>query len=152
MPDRACRIGELAAATVIGLMTLHIGLDVAALALSGTPLRGTAEIVSELYMPFVVFGGLAAVQYAGDEIRVDIIDGILSQPLRRGLEKLTQLIVALAAGALAWQTSLQALDALKQGEHLVIGTMRIITWPGKAAIPAAFAMLALASIDRMRRS
>ncbi|MEW5420805.1 TRAP transporter small permease [Amorphus sp. 3PC139-8] len=145
------RGGEYLAGAAICAMVVHIGLDVVALAIFERPLRGTTEVVSGLYMPFAVFGALAAVQRARAEIRVDVINNLLSDAAQRRLDAVVQIAVALVAIALAWQTFDLAVRAYDLGEHIMIGIHKIPVWPGKAVIPISFALLAVASLHRAVR-
>lgn len=136
---------------MLGMMVLHIALDVALQALFDLPLRGTSEIVSEIYMPFVVFGALAAVQKRREEIRVDLISMILPPALDRFLDRLVQVLVVVAALWLAWHTGEQALRAIQIQERIELGAFAIISWPGKLILPIGFALLGAAAFARAVR-
>ncbi len=154
MPARSDRIlaaGELVAGAALALMVAHIGADVAMQALFDRPLRGTSEIVSELYMPFIVFCALAVVQRRKEEIRVDIICMVLPASVAALLDRAVQIVVTATAFWLAWYTGEQAIDAFRINERIELATTAIPSWPGKAILPAGFVLLGLAAIDRALR-
>jgi TRAP-type C4-dicarboxylate transport system permease small subunit len=149
--DWASFVGEVLGALALALMVCHIGLDVALQAFAGSPLRGTNEIVSQIYMPFVVFGALATVQRRGEEIRVDLIETIVPRAVSRALDRFAQLLVIVAALFLAWHTGHEALRAIALGERIELGTTAAISWPGKLILPVGFVLLALAAFLRAVR-
>lgn len=143
--------GQALGALALCLMVAHISIDVALQALIDLPLRGTSEIVSEIYMPFVVFGALAAVQERREEIRVDLVSIILPARINAMLDRLVQALVLVAALWLAWHTGEQALRAMMIGERIELGTFAVASWPGKLILPFAFAFLALSAAVRAMR-
>lgn len=143
--------GEMLGALALGLMVAHIALDVTLQALIDLPLRGTSEIVSEIYMPFVMFGALAAVQRRREEIRVDLISMILPPRVDALLDRLVQILVIITALWLAWYTGEQALRAIQIQERIELGTFDLISWPGKLILPIGFALLSAAAFARAVR-
>lgn len=151
MPARADRLyaaGEWLAGAALGLMVAHIGLDVVMQILFDRPLRGTSEIVSELYMPFIVFCALAVVQRRKEEIRVDLIRMVLPSSVDNALDRLVQLLVAAVSFWLAWHTGDLAFDAFRIAERIELTTIAIPSWPGKAILPVGFGLLGIAAINR----
>ncbi|MEM9011088.1 MAG: TRAP transporter small permease subunit [Pseudomonadota bacterium] len=145
--ERIAWFGQAIAALALGLLTLHVAVDVVAQAL-GRPIRGTTEIAAELYMPAIVFGALAMVQRRRDEIRVDLIALALPARANQLLDRLVQVLVAAVALWLAWQTGQHALRALNIGEAIEIGLTTVPIWPGKAMLPLGLTALAVAALAR----
>ena len=88
------------------LMMLHISIDVVSNLLFGAPVPLTNATVTQYYMIAVAFLPLAAGEYRGAHIRVDLVVNHLPAVLRRWLDHLVQALcfavyVALAIQALA---------------------------------------------------
>lgn len=145
------RIGEWVAVAALAAMMLHLGTDILLRTLFDHPLGGTVEIVAQIYMPLVVFGALAAVQLRGEEIRVDLIEKILSPDLKRRFDQLSQLVMVAAAVALAWHTGNQAAHAIRIGKRIELEGIVLPAWPGHVMVAVGFVLLALAALVRTSR-
>ncbi|WP_323020690.1 TRAP transporter small permease [Pararhodobacter sp.] len=149
--DGLIRAADGVAILALTAMILQVGATILLRELAGIGISGAAEMVAKLYMPLIVFGALAGHYHAGAEIRVDLIAHWLPPGALRLLDRLIELVLALTAGALAWKTAGLAARALRIGERIEIGSLAIPGWPGKMAVTAGFALLALAALIRLFR-
>jgi len=146
--DWFVRIGAWVAQAALAAMMLHLGADILLRTLFDHPLGGTVEIVAEIYMPLVVFGALATVQRRGEEIRVDLVEKALSAAGVVWLDRAGQVVMAAAAGALAWYTGIQAADAIRIGTRIELEGIALPSWPGHTMVAVGFALLSLAALAR----
>lgn len=158
MIDRLVRWSRYAtglAALAVALMILHVVIDILSRTLFDRPLLGTAEFVAEIYMPFAIFAALIGVQAQDAQIRVDLIDRLLSDRVRRVLDAAIALGIAVIGAFLAWHTGDQAVVAAGRGESIDLIRFSVPSWPGKAIVSVGFGLMAVVAaaqaFDRMRR-
>jgi TRAP-type C4-dicarboxylate transport system permease small subunit len=124
------------------LMMLQTVLDVVMNNFFGAPIEGNLIITSVYHMVLVVFLPLALVEMRHEHINADLMVRLL--PIR--LQKLIYIFGALVSigffGVLMWQT---LLDAIKSWEinEVVMGSIYVLIWPAKFALPAGFLAIIL---------
>jgi TRAP-type C4-dicarboxylate transport system permease small subunit len=142
----------LAGVASIGLlaMLLHVCADVISDYLFNEPIPGTAEIVAYYYMVGAVFLPLPLVELRNDSINVDLFYNLARRAGQRVMLFVSYLAQAAFFGILAWQSGVDFVEALVKGE-LVEGRINILIWPGRACLPAAFALAAVISVFLLAR-
>ena len=125
------------------LMMLHISIDVVSNLLFGAPVPLTNATVTQYYMIAVAFLPLAAGEYRGAHIRVDLVVNHLPAVLRRWLDHLVQALCFAVYVALAIQASQLALQKLAGNSFMMEQTTRVSTWPSYFLVPAGFGLIAL---------
>ena len=143
------------ACLALALMMLHVTADVALRTLAGQPLTGTIETVSYYYMVLAVFLPLAWVERRGEHIRVDLFVQLLPAGAQLALYLFACLLGALFFGAMAWQSTLDALRATR-GLETIMSNYLFYIWPARWALPlglwaAVLAVLANAARALTRR-
>ena len=131
------------AGTALVLMMLHITADVVSNLLFNAPIALTNSTVTVYYMIAVAFLPLAAGEYRGAHIGVDLLVNRLSPIPRRRLDHVVQVLcffVYLALAAQAWQLALEKLAA---NAFMMEQTTRVSTWPSYFIVPLGFGLIAL---------
>jgi len=125
------------------LMMVHINIDVVSSLLLGVPVPLTNATVTQYYMIAIAFLPLAASEYRGAHIRVDLVVNHMPAALRRWLDHLVQILCLAVYVALAIQASQLAIQKLAVNSFLMEQTTRVSTWPSYFLVPAGFGLIAL---------
>lgn len=149
--DRAAQILMLFGAILIGLMTLHVALDVSLRYAFNTPLPGTVSFVSHYYMVAVIFAPLAYVQSKREHFYAEIITQLLPAPIVRMLDVICLVTTALVLAFLVWCTATYALSFTRVNASVETGFFAIPTWPSRWFVPFGLGLMALyAAIQAIR--
>lgn len=131
------------AAIMLVVMMLHISLDVLANLLLNSPIPLTSAFVTQYYMIAVAFLPLAAGEYRGAHISVDLFVNRLAAAPRRWLD-LAVLALCLAVYLmLASQSWQQATEKFASNSFILEQTTRLSIWPSYFVLPVAFGLTAL---------
>lgn len=125
------------------LMMLHISIDVGANFLLGAPVPLTNATVTQYYMIAVAFLPLAAGEYRGAHIGVDLVVNYLPASSRRWLDHAVQILCFTVYAALAIQASQMAMEKIAANSFLMEQTTRVSTWPSYLLVPLGFGLIAL---------
>jgi TRAP-type C4-dicarboxylate transport system permease small subunit len=125
------------------LMMVHISVDVVANLVLKSPVPLTNASVTQYYMIAVAYLPLAAAEYRGAHISVDLVVNWLPRGLRRVLDHIVQFLAMVAYAALGLQAWQLALEKLGRNAFLMEQTTRVTTWPSYFIIPAGFWLVAL---------
>ena len=104
------------AATVLMLLMIVTFIDVAGRYLFLAPLPGAFEM-TEIMMAMLIFAGLPLVSRANQHVTVNLIIGLLSPKIRHFQRLITQIIMALVFGVMAWRMWIKAVEMLVQGDE-----------------------------------
>ena len=145
--DRAVRlVGEAAAWTGL-LMVLLIAFNVIARYLFSYGVVGLQEMEWHL----LAVGALFGMPYAlnrGEEVRVDVLYGAFPPRVKLAVDAVGVLCLALASLLIAWLALGFVGQSFRLGEGSADPGGLPARWLLKAAIPAAFALLALQALIR----
>jgi TRAP-type C4-dicarboxylate transport system permease small subunit len=141
--DRATHVLVLFGTILIGLMALHVALDVTLRYTLNTPLPGTVSFVSYYYMVAVIFAPLAFVQSQREHFFAEIVTGRLPAPAIRVLDAACLAVTALVLFFLVWCTSAYALAFTIAGASVETGFFTIPTWPSRWFVPFGLGLMAL---------
>lgn len=135
----------LMAIAAIGLlaMMVHISLDVLSDLIFNDPIAVTSAYVTQYYMIVVAFLPLAAAEYRGGHIGVDLVVNQLPAGPKRGLNMLVLLItlgVYLLLTAQSWE---QAVKKLGINAFIMEQDTRVSVWPSFFILPLSFALISL---------
>jgi TRAP-type C4-dicarboxylate transport system permease small subunit len=135
----------LMALAAIGLlaMMLHISFDVLSGLFFNAPIAVTSAYVTQYYMIAVAFLPLAAAEYRGVHIGVDLVVNKLPRAPRRGLHLVVLLItlgVYLLLAAQSWE---QATKKLGIDAFIMEQSTRVSVWPSFFILPLSFGVIAL---------
>ena len=104
------------AATVLMLLMIVTFIDVTGRYLFSAPLPGAFEM-TEIMMAMLIFAGLPLVSRANQHVTVNLIIGLLSPKIRHFQRLITQIIMALVFGVMAWRMWIKAAEMLVQGDE-----------------------------------
>ncbi len=125
------------------LMMLHICIDVVSNLVFGSPVPLTNAAVTVYYMIAVAFLPLAAGEYRGAHIGVDLVVNHLPAAVRRNLDHGVQVLCLAVYVALTIQSSQLALEKLSANAYMMEQTTRVSTWPSYFLVPLGFGLIAL---------
>lgn len=125
------------------LMMVHICIDVVFSLLLGSPVPLTNAAVTQYYMIAVAFLPLAAGEYRGAHISVDLVVNYLPATTRRVLDHAVQTLCFAVYAALAIQAWQLAMEKLARNSFLMEQTARVTTWPSYFLVPLGFGLIAL---------
>ena len=129
-------------------MLIHMCADVVLKYALNSPIPGTAEVVAYYYMVAAVFLPLPLVEIRNGGIYVDLFYNLFGVSVRRVLILFAYLAQLGFFGLLAWQSSIDAFDALAKRE-LVEGQIYVYIWPARFFLPLGFGLAALVSALRI---
>lgn len=146
--DRLCRrlavLGGLALAAA-GLVTV---VSVTGRYLFADAIRGDVELVANLTAVAVAFF-LPHCQLRRGHVIVDVFTERAGVRVRRRLDALGSLLLAVVAGVFAWRLALGGAELRAAGDESMV--LRLPTWWAFVAIVPAMALLALAALATLRR-
>lgn len=131
----------VASGIAIFLITLIVVADVAFRGLIGQPVPGATEL-STLLMVALVYLGLASVQSAKTNFRMEVLINYLPSGIARTVNFMTTVIALIAISILAWYTAQEALQALSVKE-MSYGAVSFPIYPARVIIAFGFILLAL---------
>jgi TRAP-type C4-dicarboxylate transport system permease small subunit len=135
------------ATALVAAMMIHIVLDVVLKYAFNRPLPMTVEMVAHYYMVAVVFLPMPLVELRNAGVSVDLFYRMFGQHARRGIMLLAYLGQIAFFGILAYQSGLDALEAMKARKFVYLD-FRLDTWPAAFFLPAGFALATLVSMLR----
>ena len=104
------------AATVLMLLMIVTFIDVTGRYLFLAPLPGAFEM-TEIMMAMLIFAGLPLVSRANQHVTVNLIIGLFSPKIRHFQRLITQIIMTLVFGVMAWRMWIKAVEMLVQGDE-----------------------------------
>lgn len=131
----------VASGVAIFLITLIVVADVTLRALFGQPVPGATEL-STLLMVALVFLGLASVQTAKANFRMEVLIDILPPGIARVVNFMTTVIALIAISIIGWYTAQEAFHALSVKE-MSYGAVSFPIYPARVIIAVGFILLAL---------
>ena len=129
-------------------MLVHMCADVAMKYVFNSPIPGTAEVVAYYYMVAAVFLPLPFVEVKNGGVSVDLFYNMMGKVSRRVLLSLAYLVQIVFFGLLAWQSSIDAFEALAKRE-LVEGQINVYIWPARFFLPIGFGLASIVSLLRL---
>jgi len=149
--DRAARAAVLFGAVLIGLMAIHVALDVTLRYAFNAPLPGTVSFVSYYYMVAVIFAPLAFVQSKREHFFAEIVTAQWPPRAVRFLDAICLLVTGLVLFFLTWRTGAYAVTFTKARATVETGFFTIPTWPSRWFVPIGLGLMALyATLQALR--
>lgn len=143
MLEKAARMLVRLGCVLVGLMALHVVLDVSGRYIFNAPLPGTVEMVSHYYMVGVIFLPLAYVQSRRGHFAAEIFTQRLPPLVIALLEAIVTLVTALLLAFLAWRTAAYAIEFTQVRESVQTAYFTIPTWPSRWFVPLGLGLMAL---------
>lgn len=130
------------------LMMLQSVLDVFMDNIFGAPIEGNLEVISIYHMVLVVFLALAYVEIKHEHISADLFVRLMPPILQKICYVFGCIISLLFFGALTYQTGIDAIASFNITE-VVMGSIYIVVWPAKVALPIGFGAMCLVVVLHM---
>ena len=143
MLDKAAGLLVKLGCVLVGLMALHVVLDVTGRYVFNAPLPGTVEFVSHYYMVGVIFWPLAYVQSRRGHFAAEIFTQRLPRPMIALLDAIVMLVTAVLLAFLTWRTAAYALEFTQARESVQTAYFTIPTWPSRWFVPLGLGLMAL---------
>lgn len=137
---------------VVGVMMVHIVLEVFLRYVFNVSIPGTLTFASRYYLPAIVFLPLALVEHENETISVEIFATMLPLPFQSVLAFLAYLLGAATFGALTYRTALDAVAKTAQKTFEMDYDMKFATWPGYYVLPIGFGCITLYLFQRIINS
>ena len=144
--ERAANFLVTLGAILVGLMALHVVIDVICRYLLNFPLPGTVEFVTYYYMVGAIFGPLAFVQSQRGHYFAEIFTRRLSRRSALTLDAICLVVTALLLAFLTWRTIAYAWSYTEAREHVQTAYYRLPTWPARWMVPVGLGMMSLFSL------
>lgn len=138
-------------AILVGMMALHVVLDVGGRYMFNFPLPGTVEFVSYYYMVGVIFGPLAFVQAQRGHFFAEIFTRRLPARTVAALDAICVLVTALLLGFLAWRTGAYAWAHTETRSQVQTAYYTIPTWPSRWMVPLGLGLMGLYALVQFLR-
>ena len=124
-------------------MMVHISADVLSGLLFNAPIAVTSAYVTQYYMIAVAFLPLAAGEFRGAHIGVDLFVKRLPEGARHGLETAVLVLCLAVYAMLAVQSWQQAMSKLASNAFMMEQTTRVSVWPSYFMLPLGFGLIGL---------
>ncbi len=146
--DRLLSASQLVAVILLGLMMLHVVLDITLRYFTLRGLPATVEIVSNYYMVGLAFLPLAFAEKRNGHIAVEVLTQTLPMRSQRFTLIVTWVFSALVFGLLAYRGFIDAERHRATGNFVFSQGLRLPIWPSYYFIPIGFGLLSLALFYR----
>lgn len=117
----------------------------------GAPIEGNLEVISTYHMVLVVFLSIAYVELKHEHISADLFVRLMPNKLQKIIYVFGCVVSLAFFGALAYQTAIDAIASFKINE-VIMGSVYVIVWPAKMALPIGFAAMCLVVILHIIKS
>lgn len=138
------RLSGFIAGLATTLMMVHIVLGVFFRVVLDIPLLGTNVIVSHFYMTALVFLGIFVASWRDEQIRVDVIAGLLPPLLRKITDGAAELISLAFFAALTWGLTQAAWQRTQINEQVDAIFGYVTMWPMRWLAMAGILLAAVA--------
>lgn len=149
--ERGSRIFGILGAAAIGLMALHVLVDVLARNIVGRGFPGTLDIVQYWWMPLGAVLPMALAELRNEHITVTILTEKLHGFAKRFFDTVTGTLSLVIIAAVTYYSSFSALHAMERGER-ALGAAWLPIWPIQLIVVAALAMFTLQLVATVYRS
>lgn len=139
--------GAGVAGVLLGIMTLHIVVDVLARNFFGRLLPYTLDVVQYLWMPGLAILALGLTELRGDHIRVTVLLDALSPLTSRLVDTLSGVVSVALVGwvtILCWEKALEAraIDEIAAGTGFPV-------WPGRFLVAIGVTLMLAGAVARI---
>lgn len=134
----------------IGLMAIHVTVDVLLRSFVAQGIQGTTEIVAFYYMVAAVCLPLAWIERRDEHINVEMLYRALPNRGKRLLLLLGSLASASFFAIFTWRSWLDGVNAYSTNETMM-GFAAIVIWPARFILPVSFALVVVICVIQLIR-
>lgn len=132
----------------VGLMMLHITIDVTGKFLLNEPVPATIALVSSYYMVVVAFLPIAYAETRNSHITVEVLTELFPMRVQKHLYSWSYLISAVVYGLLTYRTWGEALRAHNTGTFIMEQSTKLLVWPSYYLLPIGCGLMTLVLVYR----
>lgn len=132
----------------VGLMMLHITIDVAGKFIFNVPVPATIAMVSSYYMVVVAFLPIAFAETRNSHITVEVLTELFPMRIQKHLYSWSYVISALVYGLLTYRMWHEAVRAQGNGTFIMEQSTKLVTWPSYYLLPIGCGLMTLVLIYR----
>ena len=132
----------------VGLMMLHITIDVAGKFIFNAPIPATITVVSNYYMVVVAFLPIAFAETRNSHITVEVLTELFPVRTQRHLYSWTYLLSATVFALITYRTWGEALTKHEIGTFIMEQGTKMITWPSYYLLPIGTGLMTVVLIYR----
>ena len=143
------RMASLIGTICVGLMMLHVTVDVIGRYLFNAPLIGTIVIVGHYYMIILVFMALGMAEEKRAHISVELLTDLMPRSVQGWLSVFSGLLTTAVFCLLAIGGFKEAMKKTKYGASMEQGTDMIDVWQSYWMVPLGAGLIALIAIYKV---
>lgn len=147
--ERAAGVLLFCAGFVTVVMMLHITGDIVGKMVFNSPIQGTLEFVSVIYMVAAIYLALPHVQSSRGHILVELFTQKMSARGKLKLDTFCGVLTALYLGLMAWMGGFSAWQKTMIGETQDATFFEVPVWPSRWVLVAGAAFTALIAISQV---
>lgn len=133
------------------LMVANIVANIAGRSMAGTPLPGTLDLSTYIWMPIITVLGMGYALQRGEHIRVSLLTAPASNVTRRIVEVVSMVLTTVILAALFYYTFLGAVSAASIGETAT-ATPWLEVWPMRFVVAAGILVFTLQALAEFYRA
>ncbi|MFD1507103.1 TRAP transporter small permease [Georgenia yuyongxinii] len=139
--DTPHRIAAAVSGAAAVALMLWVVADVTMRYVVNSPIAGTLDYVTYVFMPGMSLFGIVVAQHRKEHIDVPILTSRLPEPLRSIISRLSLTVFLVAALAFMWFGYEAAFERMATGEMTSTGDLNIAPW--RWMVPVAMALLVI---------
>jgi len=132
----------------VGLMMMHITIDVAGKFILNEPVPATIALVSSYYMVVIAFLPIAYAETRNSHITVEVLTEMFPMRLQKNMYSWGYLISALVYGLLTYRMWHEAVRAQGNGTFIMEQSTKMLTWPSYYLLPLGCGLMTLVLLYR----
>jgi len=140
---RAVNLTSVVGSIAVGLMMLHITVDVVGKFVFFAPVPATITMVSSYYMVVVAFLPLALAERRNAHISVEVLTELFPPRLQYHINGLTCVLSGLVFGLLAYRGFNDAYNKHDMGSFIMEQGTKVLIWPGHYLLPIGASLMVL---------
>jgi TRAP-type C4-dicarboxylate transport system permease small subunit len=142
------RIASMIGVIVMGVMVLHITVDVVC-RFFDIALPGTVAFVANYYMLFVTFLPLVVAERERSHIEVEVVAQNFRPRIQALLRLFAWILAAALLGFLGWESAHEAMRAYRARMFIIEQSIRFDTWIPYFVLPVGYLLAAAVAASRV---
>lgn len=140
---RAINLTSIIGTIAVGLMMVHIAVDVVGKFVFSAPVPATITMVSSYYMVVVAFLPLALAERRNAHISVEVLTELFPPRVQHHINGLTYVLSGIVFGLLAYRGFNDAYNKLDMGSFIMEQGTKVLIWPGHYLLPVGASLMVL---------
>ncbi|MGY9057034.1 MAG: TRAP transporter small permease [Alphaproteobacteria bacterium] len=132
----------------VGLMMMHITIDVAGKFILNEPVPATIALVSSYYMVVIAFLPIAFAETRNSHITVEVLTELFPMRTQMHLYSWSYALSALIYGLLTYRMWHEAVRAQGNGTFIMEQSTKLLTWPSYYLLPIGCGLMTVVLVYR----